>query len=344
MILSIIVLVLGTALLYLFTGGGTLVDCADIVVGLALLVTGGNNVVSGASNIARGMGVSELVVGLTVVSVGTSAPELVVSIMAALEGHSAIALGNVVGSNNFNLLVVLALSAVLSPIAVGRSEFRRDMPFMLLCSVLMALFCNDFFTQGGSADGGLGLSRLEGGIFLALLIGYVGLLIWKARQEDSTADAQGGADLSVGMSVLLLALGIAALVVGGKLVLRGAVDVATSLGMSERVIGLTIVAAGTSLPELVTSLVACRGGHSDLAVGNALGSNIFNVLLILGVSSLICPMPYDITMNRDLVLMVGTSLLAFGMIAFSRKHIMRRWHGLVLFVIYIAYMGSLIMS
>ena len=340
MILSIIILVLGACLLYLTAGGGMLIDCADIVVGLALLVTGGNNVVSGASNIARGMGISELVVGLTVVSVGTSAPELVVSIMAALEGHSAIALGNIVGSNNFNLLVVLALSAVMSPIAVGRSEFRRDMPFMLLCSALMAFLCNDFFK--GSDD--LGLSRIDGSVFVLLLVSYVGLLVWKARREEEGADAQGGADLGIGVSVFLLAIGVAALVIGGKLVLRGAVDIATSLGMSERVIGLTIVAAGTSLPELVTSLVACRGGHSDLAVGNALGSNIFNILLILGTSCLICPMPYDTAMNRDLVLMVGTGILAYAMVATSKKHVMRRWHGAVLFAIYVGYMVSLVMA
>ena len=314
-----------------------------VLLGLVLLVWGGNSVVGGAGNIARHFGISELVVGLTVVSVGTSAPELAVSIMAAIEGHSAIALGNAVGSNLFNLFVVLALAGVVAPITVGRDEMRRDIPISLLCTLLLLLLGNEFFLPSVADE--MTISRLDGVLLVSLLVGYVLLLVFQARSTsgvEAEADVTASPDISILRSVVLLVVGIASLIVGGRFVLNGSVDIATRLGVSERVIGLTIVAAGTSLPELGTSIVASRSGHVDMAFGNALGSNIFNILLILGVSASISPMPYDPTLNFDVFFLLGGTVALFGFVALSKHHRLERWQAALFFIAYVAYVVKMI--
>lgn len=302
-----------------------------IIVGIVLLVYGGNFLVNGASNVARNFGISELIVGLTVVSFGTSAPELVVSIMSAMEGHSEIALGNVIGSNNFNLFIVLGASGLMAALGVGRDMVRRDIPLSFLFAALLLLFGNNYFFF----DGEKSITRIDALILIALLLLYFALL-FRSAKKDKHKDFISVPDITMGRATIYIIGGLASLVGGGKLVLTGAVDIAYYFGMSEKVIGLTIVAAGTSLPELVTSVVASYKGKVDMAIGNVIGSNIFNILLILGVSCIIKPISYDVSFNIDIHLLLGGTLLLMAFVA-SKPHRLVRWQSVIFIVAYVAY-------
>lgn len=301
-----------------------------VIAGFALLVYGGNILVSGSSNVARYFGISEFVVGLTVVSLGTSAPELAISVMSALEGHSEITLGNVIGSNNFNLFVVLGATGVFTALNVERKIAVRDIPLSFLFALIVLLFGNGLFI-GNPHE----ISRIDAAAFLLFLATYMFFLFREAKKEKDK-NVVNKPDMSMAKSVLFIVGGLVGLIGGGKLALTGAVDIAEYIGMSEKVIGLTIVAVGTSLPELVTSIIASRKGSVAMALGNVIGSNIFNILLILGVSCLIKPVEYDTSFNFDICMLLGGTLLLF-LFAIPKPNRIRRWQSGLLLIIYIAY-------
>ncbi len=316
----------------------TLVDLGLVLVGLALLTAGADLLVRGAGALALRVGLSPLVVGLTVVAFGTSAPELAVSVEAALDGNSAIALGNVVGSNLFNITLILGLAALIRTMAVDRALVRRDIPVMLGATVLPLLLL---------LDGVVG--RLEGAALLAALAGYTTLSIRASRREAKAAASEMGADARAATeaarrplwwSLGLVAAGLVALVAGAGWLLDGAVRLATGVGVSQAVIGLTLVAAGTSLPELATSVVAARRGEPEIALGNVVGSNTFNVLGVLGAAAVLNPVGQGGVTWPTLWAMVAASVLAFGLVA--RRGQLGRAEGAVLVLAYAAYVALLV--
>lgn len=305
-----------------------------LVAGLALLVKGGDWLVTGSSSLARKYGISELVIGLTVVAFGTSAPELVVSVMAALNGHSEIALGNVIGSNNFNLFVILGLTAVVKPLQVQVGVIRREIPLSLFAALLLLVLANEFW-RGGD---GLMVGRADG-LVLLLCFGFFLYYIYRSMQAPGVEVEEGAvATKKPLVSALLIVGGLAGLIIGGRWVVNSAVDLARMFAVSEKVIGLTIVAMGTSLPELVTSLVALRKGSADMAIGNVVGSNIFNIFLILGVGASIQAMPYTCAFNLDLGLLLGGTVLLLLAMFTGKRRVLDRWEGLLFLLLYAGYM------
>lgn len=301
-----------------------------LVAGFALLVWGADKFVAGASAFARRLGVSPLLVGLTIVAFGTSAPELAVSLTAALQGANEIAVGNVLGSNVFNLLVVAGLSAVLCPLIMDRTLLRRDWPLSVGAAVLLLLFLAPDLT----------ISRVEGLILLAVFIVVLVVQIRAAMQGRGAADSE---EEEIPMSPLLIGvnivLGLACIIIGGQLAVNGATGIARMFGLSETLIGLTIVAIGTSLPELVTSLVAAHKGQNEIAMGNVIGSNLFNILLILGVSASITPIPVQAVSVIDCIVLIAASVI-FYLPAMRGK--LGRAPGAVMALCYVAYTAYLI--
>lgn len=307
---------------------------ALLIGGLVLLYFGAEGLVKGGAGLALRCGITPLVVGLTVVAFGTSAPELVVSTKATYLGQGGIAVGNVVGSNIFNIAVILGLSAVIRPMIVQAQLIRFDMPVMLGISVLcVALFAN----------GRLG--RIEAGLFFAGIVAYTVLNVVMARREKSRAvkaEFEEGTPHKSGnllIEIMLVLGGLALLVVGARLFVSAAVEIARVWGVSEAVIGLTIVAAGTSLPELATSVIAAVRKQDDIAIGNIIGSNVFNILGILGVSGLIRPLEPGGVNMLDFGFMIGTAVLLFPLLRTGWK--LNRWEGAVFLALYAAYLAIL---
>jgi cation:H+ antiporter len=301
-----------------------------LIVGLGILLVGGKFLVDGASTLALRFGMSPGLIGLTVVAFGTSAPELLVSINAALKGSSDLALGNVIGSNISNISLILGISAIVYPIAVHPSVLKLDYLVMLVSSVL-------FFLVSLNGE----ISSLEGGVFILLLIGVNLYFILKLRTDPNDVDETDVVPQPLWKGFSLLILGIIGLYFGSELLVNNAVTISQTFGVSERVIGVTIVAIGTSLPELVTSLIAAIDKKTDLAIGNILGSNIFNILSIIGLTSLIQPIQVsEAFIQKDFFWMLGLSLLLFP--ALRSKHGIVRWEGGVLLIIYGLYVYSIL--
>lgn len=302
---------------------------AVLIIGFALLVWGADKFVAGASALARRLGVSPLLVGLTVVAFGTSAPELAVSVTAALQGANEIAVGNVLGSNLFNLLVVAGLSAVLCPLSLDTVLLRRDWPLSVSAALLLLAM---LILSGG-------IPRLGG---LLLLVCFAAVMVSQIRPALAQKDS-GKNKVEAQMSWLMMAvnivLGLACIVLGGQMAVNGATEIARLFGLSETLIGLTIVAIGTSLPELVTSLVAARKGQNDIAMGNVIGSNIFNILLILGASAAICPITVLPTAVIDCFTLIAVSVIFYLP---ARKGTLGRAPGLLMTLTYVAYTAYLI--
>lgn len=302
-----------------------------LIIGFALLVWGADKFVAGASAFARRLGVSPLLVGLTIVAFGTSAPELAVSLTAALQGANEIAVGNVVGSNLFNLLVVAGLSAVICPLVMDRTLLRRDWPLSVGAAVLLLVFI--------APD--LKISRIEGLILLAIFAVVLGAQIRAAlKNRDALETEEDEVLMPPVMIGVNIVLGLACIIIGGQMAVNGATGIARMFGLSETLIGLTIVAIGTSLPELVTSLVAARKGQNEIAMGNVIGSNLFNILLILGVSSAITPIPVQATSIVDCIVLIAVSVI-FYLPAMRGK--LGRFPGVVMALSYVAYTVYLIM-
>lgn len=315
-----------------------------LVSGLAVLTAGAEILVRSASRLAIALGISPLVVGLTVVAFGTSAPELVVGVQAALMGQSDVAVGNVVGSNIFNVLFILGLSAMIVPLRVSQQLIRIDVPLMMGLSCLMLIVALD-----GSVN------RLEGFGLAAGLVGYTLLTIVTSRREQAGIRAEYEAEFGIGtkvqtrrdavVNVLLIAAGLGLLILGSRWFIDSAVLIARDLGVSELVIGLTIVAAGTSMPEVATSIMAAIRGERDIAVGNVVGSNIFNILGVLGVASAVSSDGVRVSssaLQLDIPVMIAVAFACLPV--FWVGHVISRWHGMLFFAYYCAYTASFVIA
>lgn len=322
-------------------------DIVWLVAGLVLILVGANILTEGASAIARRIGVSELVVGLTVVAFGTSAPELAISVLAAVGGSAPLAIGNVVGSNIFNILVIIGVTALVRPIVMERSVMTMEIPMVLLSSVVLLVLGNSGWLNG---YGGNEVSRVAGIFLLVFFLLFMRYTFASARHPDFSGKdaAPSGVSgdekppMAVWKSVLFVLGGLAALVWGGDRFVEGASGIAQGLGVSEAVIGLTIVAAGTSLPELATSVVAAVKGRPGLALGNVIGSNIFNVLMVLGLSATIRPLPFGGIGNFDLGTLLVASVLFWLFGWLFRERTITRAEGAVLVAVYVGYVAVLI--
>ena len=310
-----------------------------LLIGLILVIKGADILVTGSSTIARGLNISEFVIGLTVVSFGTSLPELVIALMAGAEGSPDLIIGNIAGSNIANVLLVLGIAATIRRLPATNSTVSREIPFTVIASVIMIILLNNvIFGRGGGPQ----LSRTDGGIllgFFTLFMFYAAQIIHQQYKEE-TDWVESPEKHSVGRSVIEIIGGIFALVIGGKLsVDYGAVPIAKSWGMTEAMIGLTVIAIGTSLPELATSAVAAYKNNLDIAVGNVVGANIFNIFIVLGITSIVNPIPFNTDFNADRTIMLLSTvlLLIFMFIGHPKKTIQRR-EGVFFVGLYIVYM------
>ncbi len=293
-----------------------------LIIGFAMLVKGADWFVDGAAGIASKLKIPQLVIGLTIVAMGTSAPEAAVSITAALKGNSGIAIGNVVGSNILNILLILGITAVIVNVAIQKSTLLIEIPYMIAITILLIVMG----MTGGT------VSRVEGVILWILFIAYLGYMLYltKNKKDEEVEEKRSGWKL-----LLFVVVGIVLIVLGSNFTVDGATEIARAIGISERIIGLTIVAFGTSLPELVTSVTAARKGNADIAIGNIVGSNIFNILFILGTTALITPIPYASAFIIDGVVAVVTGIVLW--LAVFRKMELRRVWGIIMLCLYAAY-------
>ena len=306
-----------------------------ILVGFVMLIKGADILVDGSSAIAKKMRISEIIIGLTIVSIGTSMPELFVSTTSAIQGASDISIGNIVGSNICNLLFILGLSAVIHPVKFQKQTKWIENPMSIILTLIFFVICNV------NQD----VNRIEGAILLALFVAFLiyTIAMGKKSQDEVILELslEEAKKVSVIKNVMLIILGIVALKIGGDLVVDNAKLVAMALNVSEKIIGLTIVAIGTSLPELVTSVTAAIKGESDIAIGNIIGSNIFNMLLIIGVSSIIHPITYNITYNSQMMILFIAMILMLIFPFIKPKDELSRKNGLILVLLYIFYMIKL---
>ena len=314
-------------------------DIFLLIVGLGLILAGANFLTDGSAALAQRFRVPEFIIGLTVVAVGTSTPELVVSVLSAIAGKSDVAIGNVVGSNIFNVFVILGVCALIRPLPLTAGNIRRDIPFGVITSLLLLALASDSFFRTGAADR---IGRIDG---VAMLLLYMALM-WYTIRSTKRPETPPAEEAKPGMAGWLMAAmivgGLAGLVFGGEMFLRSATSIARSLGISESVIAITLVAGGTSLPELASSLVSLFKGKADMALGNVIGSNIANILLILGVSATIHPLSMGgITVWDLLMVALSSVLLFFAAFTFKRRAI-DRWEGAIFLAIYSAYIGYLI--
>lgn len=312
-----------------------LVQLIMLAAGLALLILSAAAVVSGASALARRFGISELIVGLTVVAFGTSAPELIVNIMAAWENHPQIVYGNILGSNIFNILIIGGLAGLITPLVVSSGVVWREIPLSIITLMVLFGLSNNFFLFGPAL-----LSRHDG----LILLGLFGLFLYdvfRQLKNNPQPPAPGQVQLHGGKILVFIAGGLAGLALGGRLVVNTAIELAVMMQASEKIIAITIVAAGTSLPELATTLAAVLKKKNNIAMGNIIGSNIFNVLFIMGVSSLIRPLHYQASFNSDFYVLATASLLLFLAMFSGKKKKLDRWEAAVMLLLYLGYTGYL---
>ena len=310
-----------------------------LIAGFAILIFGADFLVSGASSIAKKMGISNLAIGLTVVAFGTSMPELLVSVQSSLKGYNDAAFGNIIGSNNFNLLFILGIAGLIYPLVVQRNTIKYEVPLSLLAAGVLFLLVNDKMILGSEGNF---LSRIDS---LILLLFFGGFLLYIYRSMKTTSDYEEDNSIKIYKTPIALLMtfgGLIGLVYGADKVVENAVAIATTFGLSEKLIGLTILAAGTSLPELATSCVAAYKKNTDIAIGNVIGSNIFNIFFILGVTGMITPLEYKEVMNFDLnVLMSSTVLLMIFMFTLNTRKL-DRWEAALMLIGYIVYTVVLI--
>lgn len=315
-----------------------------LIGGLALILIGANALTDGGASMAKQFNIPNIVIGLTIIAFGTSAPELTVSISSALKGSADIAVGNVIGSNIFNTLMIVGCTAIFAPIFITKNTLRKEIPLSILSAVVLFFMGNDLLFNHAEENV---ISRSDGLIllcFFAIFLGYTFAIAKGPRNEEAGA-ATGEADikaLPLWKSLLYIAGGLAALMYGGSIFVDGASGIARSFGVSESVIGLTLVAGGTSLPELATSIVAALKKNPEMAIGNAIGSNLFNIFFVLGCSATITPLHLQGITNFDLIYLIGASLLLWFFGIFIGKRIITRLEGSMLIIAYIIYTGILI--
>ena len=326
----------------------TLLFILQFIVGLVLILKGADFLTDGASSIARRFNISSLVIGLTIVAFGTSAPELVVSVISALEGHTEMAIGNVVGSNIFNTLAIMGITALVFPVACSKNNIRYDVPFCLVASIALFAMANDtFLSREVSSESAI--SRSDGITLLCFFLIFLsysfaiaksgkkpdGIAISEQKQGEETIEKK---EMSMGKAILLFLVGLAGLIFGGDWMVDGASGIATLLGVSQSIIALTIVAAGTSFPELITSVVAARKGDTDMAMGNVVGSNIFNIFFVLGVSSTVAPLKLGNIQMFDFATLLAGAVFLWIFCKFGKRyHYITRFEGAILTLCAIAY-------
>jgi len=308
------------------------------ILGFVFLIKGADYLVDGSSSIAKRIGVSDLVIGLTIVSFGTSAPELLVNIVASFKGAADIGIGNILGSNIANILLILGIAAIIYPLHIRKTTTWRGIPLNFLTALVLLLMANDIFIDGAAESI---LSRIDGFILMLFFVIFMYYSVGLARTEPNHKEKYQVRSLS--LSILMTVGGCVALAFGGQWVVDGAVVIARNLGLSEALIGLTIVAVGTSLPELATSAVAAYKHNTDIAVGNVVGSNIFNIFWVLGLSAVIKPLPFVGMINQDIFIFMAVTILLFVFSFTGKRHHIERIEGIIFVTLYIAYIVFLVM-
>jgi cation:H+ antiporter len=309
------------------------------VIGFVLLIYGANFLVDGAASLAKKFNISNIVIGLTIVALGTSSPELVVNLLASFKGSEDVALGNILGSNIANIFLILGVSAMIYPLTVNRNTKFKEVPLSILAAVVLGVTANDAIIDGHGLSF---VTRSDGLILVAFFLLFMHYAFSIARE---TGDEEFEIKLfPVWRSWLMIVGGITGLILGGKWIVDGAVVIAGSLGMSEAVISLTIIAIGTSLPELATCVVAAMKRNSDIVIGNVIGSNIFNIFFVLGTSAVIKPLPFNQDLNFDVYMGIFASILLFVFLFFPRKRMIERWQGGVFLLIYASYLAYLVLA
>lgn len=304
-----------------------------LAVGFVALILGANWLVNGATSIGIRANLSPLIIGLTIVAFGTSLPELIVNIFSCIKGSPGLAIGNIIGSNTMNILLILGVSSMIWPIDVSRVSIRRDIPAGFIATAAIALMANDFFM---SKDATIDVNWMEGLALLLMGFAYLLLTVLKNDPKEETEDVQEA--MPWGKTILSLIVGIIGLYIGGELVSINAQILARNWGMSESTIGLTVVATATSLPELITSIVAATKKNSGIAIGNVLGSNILNIFIVLGISALITPLPFDPLMNKQLMILFAANILMLLFVFTGKGRKISRWEGALLTLGYVGFM------
>jgi cation:H+ antiporter len=313
-----------------------LVNSLLLIAGLAVLIKGADWMVSGASALAKKYHISDLVIGLTIVAFGTSAPELVVNVIASTQNFNDIVLGNVLGSNIANLFLILGITGIIYPLVVQSSTTWKEIPLSLLAVVLLFFLANNFFLWQNPV-----ISRLDG-LLLLLMFGLFMVYVYRLSKTDTAPKEVVVSDMPVFKMYVFIFIGLAGLVLGGRLVVNNAVEIATLLGVSEKIIGFTIVAIGTSLPELATSVVAALKKNTNIAVGNIIGSNIFNIFLVLATSAVVSPVIFNPVFNTDMYLLAGGTLFLFIAMFTGGKKKLDRWEAAILLLVYLGYTAMLV--
>lgn len=324
-----------------------IIDIVWLIVGLVLILTGANFLTDGASAVAKKFGLTDLVIGLTVVAFGTSAPELVISITASADGNPELAVGNVIGSNIFNILAIIGITAMVRPIAIKKSVMTIEIPMVLLSSVIILILGSSVILDHTQANI---ISRVEGLLLLIFFLLFMRYTFATARNtpdagsDPQAADTNKLKNIKMWQAIVFIIGGLAALIWGGNKFVQGASAIASGLGVSEAVIGLTIVAIGTSLPELATSIVAALKNEPGLAIGNVIGSNIFNIFMVLGTAAVVKPLPFGNINYVDLWVLTGASLMFMIFGWFFKKRIITRAEGTIMAICYILYMSWLVIN
>jgi len=321
------------------------IDIFLFIIGFVFLIKGADIMVDGSSSIAKRFGVSAFFIGLTVVAFGTSAPELVVSVMASIKGSTGIALGNIIGSNISNSLLILGVAALIAPLVVKHATIRKEIPYSLLGVLAVFFLANDVLIDH---SGPSQLSRIDGLVLVLFFTIFIVYTFGISREKQSILDKaigemeEGPKEYNIYTSISMIIAGIAGLTLGGRWIVNGAISFAQIFGISETLIGLTIVAVGTSLPELAASAVAAHKGKTDIAVGNVVGSNIFNMLWVLGLASTIHPIAYESELNIDFGVLFFLTILLLVLIYVGKKNILARWEGVTLLGVYVLYIIFLV--
>jgi len=311
-----------------------------MLVGFYLLYKGADLLVDGSTSVAARLGVSDFVVGMTVVAFGTSLPELFVSVIGSIRGTTDLVVGNIVGSCSINIFVILGIASVIYPLAVRKGAVWKEIPFTLGAAAFLAFLANNWFVGVPET---LMISRMDGAILLLLFAGFIAYAMCIARADGERGDALMKR-LTMPRAAAYIVLGLVGLFLGARWIIDGAVAIALFLGIGEKFVGLTIVAMGTSLPELAASAVAAYKKNAEIAVGNVVGSNIFNILLVLGVGALIRPMPFPRSGNVDIAMATLGSLMLFAFMFTGKRHKLDRWEGVMFLILYAAYLTFLILQ
>lgn len=311
-----------------------------VILGTALTIFASGWLVDGASALAKRFNIPDLIIGLTIVAFGTSSPELTVNIFAAMSGKTEIAIGNILGSNIFNVFFILGIAAVIYPVAVQRNSVWIEIPLSLLAAIVVGICANDIWLDGATKSQ---LTRIDGLVFLCFFAVFMYYTVNVALKSNESSPEEIH-KMPLAKSILFIVGGLVGLFFGGKFMVDGAIDMAQYFGLSESVIGLTIVAAGTSMPELATSAMAAYKKNSDIAIGNVVGSNIFNIFFILGISSLIFPLPFRPADNEDILMTLFSSILMFVFVFTGKGRKINRWEGIVMMVIYVIYVVYLLQT